>query len=35
MNYCKEQEDAIPCTKCGFCEDMYYADTEQEYEMEE
>lgn len=37
MNYCKEQEyniDAVPCTSCGHCEDIYYADTEQEY-MEE
>lgn len=37
MDYCKEQEyviDGVLCTMCGHCEEVYYADNEQEY-MEE
>lgn len=35
---CVEQEypiDAVPCTSCGHCETIYYADTEQEYMEDE
>ena len=32
---CFNREDEEHCTRCGTCEDCYYACSEDEYEMEE
>ena len=35
---CTEQEyliDGVHCSRCGHCEDVYYADNQQEYELGE
>jgi len=31
---CFNQEDEVPCTQCGHCEDCYYACSEDEMEDE-
>ena len=38
MRLCKEHPfvtDGVMCERCGFCEDVYYADNQQEYELGE
>ena len=32
---CINSEEQEPCTRCGTCEEVYYACSEDEYDMEE